>query len=115
MDNCNYNNKSMLRIMASQIYRPSEYDKLLSNFNEFSSENSSECASNTERSNFTEPIEERLKKLPKIKARPGFDQKMAAAFALELEKETVQRNKSWLMKHPQISLPEVITNLTKNF
>lgn len=114
MDNCNHNNKSMLRIMASRIFRLSECDKLLNNFKEFSSENSSEYAS-TERSNFSEPIEDRLKNLPKIKARPGFDQKMAAAFALELEKETIQRNKSWLMKHSQISLPEVITDLTKNF
>jgi len=33
-----------------------------------------------------------LKKLPEIRAKKGFDQRMAAAFALELEDETRQAN-----------------------
>lgn len=34
-----------------------------------------------------------IKKLQPIKARNGFDQKMAAAFAMELERETLKANK----------------------
>lgn len=97
--------------MSSRIYRSSEYDKLLNNYKKFGSNNSS-C---TGKGNYRESITDRLQKLPKIKASSGFDQKMAAAFAIELEKETLQRNRSWLKKHPQISLPEVATDLAKNF
>lgn len=77
-------------------------------------------ASNTDHLSDCEPffgyqsIAERLNNLPKIKASKRFDQKMAAAFAMELEKETLQRNRSWLKKHPQISLPDVSTDLIKN-
>lgn len=71
--------------------------------------------SSTGKNSNSESIIERLKKLPKIKASSRFDQRMAAAFAIELEKETLQRNKSWLKKHPQILLPKVVTDLTKNF
>ncbi|MDZ7719165.1 MAG: hypothetical protein U5K72_10155 [Balneolaceae bacterium] len=60
-------------------------------------------------------ITERLKNLPKIKAGKQFDQKMAASFAIELQKEAIQRNKSWLEKKPQIYLPDIVTDLTKNF
>lgn len=56
-------------------------------------------------------IAQKLHDLPVIKARPGFDQRMAAAFAMELQKETVQRNKSWLKKHPHIKLPEITTGM----
>ncbi len=59
-------------------------------------------------------IANRLNNLPEIKASKRFDQKMAAAFAMELEEETRQRNRSWLKKHPQISLPDVSTDLIKN-
>lgn len=34
-----------------------------------------------------------MKKLNPVKCRPGFDQRMAAKFALELEREIVERNK----------------------
>lgn len=57
-------------------------------------------------------IEERLSHLPKIKARPGFDQRMAAAFAMEMERETLQRNRSWLKKNSNISLPDITTNFS---
>lgn len=97
--------------MASKIYRLSDYDKLFNNYKKFGSQNSSF----TGKDSCPESISDRLQKLPKIKASPGFDQKMAAAFAIELEKETLQRNRSWLKKHPQISLPDVVTDLTKNF
>lgn len=59
-------------------------------------------------------ITKQLKNLPKIKASKRFDQKMAAAFAMELQKEAMQRNKSWLKKHRQISLPDISTDLLKN-
>lgn len=39
-----------------------------------------------------------LAKLPKVNARPNFDQKMAAAFSLELQKEEVRLNTSWLRR-----------------
>lgn len=56
----------------------------------------------------------KLGNLPEIKARPGFDQKMAAAFAMELEREILRRNRSWLKKHPKIKLPNVLTDVKKN-
>lgn len=59
-------------------------------------------------------IAEKLAKLPKIKSKPGFDQRMAAAFAMELEKEVQQRNKSWLKKKKNISLPGIVTNFNKD-
>lgn len=35
-----------------------------------------------------------LKNLNTVKCRPGFDQRMAAKFALELENEVIERNKN---------------------
>lgn len=61
-----------------------------------------------------ESITTRLTKLPKIKARQGFDQRILAAFAMELEREILQRNRSWLEKHPKIKLPEIISDLNKD-
>ncbi len=34
-----------------------------------------------------------LKNLKRVKARPGFDQRMAAKFAMELQRETVEQNR----------------------
>lgn len=53
--------------------------------------------------------------LPEVKARPGFERKMAAAFAIELEEEVDRRNRSWLRKSQKISLPEVIKDLSQEF
>lgn len=36
-----------------------------------------------------------LKVLKPVGCRPGFDQSMAAKFALELEREVIERNKNW--------------------
>ncbi len=60
-------------------------------------------------------ISDDLGNLPKIKAGPGFDQKMAALFAMELEGEVVRKNKSWLRKSKKISLPSLISNLSQEF
>lgn len=54
-------------------------------------------------------IKKMLEDMPVIKARPGFDQKMAALFAMELDKEIQQRNISWLKKSNRIKLPDVIS------
>lgn len=54
-------------------------------------------------------IRRMLSNMPQIKAKPGFDQKMAARFAIELEKEVQQRNNSWLMKSKRIKLPDIIS------
>ncbi|WP_340102980.1 hypothetical protein [Rhodohalobacter sp. 8-1] len=35
-----------------------------------------------------------LKNLKKVQCRPGFDQRMAAKFAIELEREVTERNKN---------------------
>ncbi|MDR9364171.1 MAG: hypothetical protein RI575_02445 [Balneolaceae bacterium] len=97
--------------MATNIDRLSDCDPLQSKSNN----------SNSEAEDFNETLDdyssitERLQNLPKIKASNRFDQKMAAAFAMELHREEIQRNRSWLEKHPQISLPDVLTDLTKNF
>lgn len=55
-------------------------------------------------------IMQRLKDLPQVAARPGFDQRMAAAFALELENEIAQKNSAWLRKNKKILLPGLIAN-----
>jgi hypothetical protein len=60
-------------------------------------------------------ISKRLNELPKIKAKPDFDQKMAALFAMELEEEVGRKNRSWLRKSKKISLPTLITNLSEEF
>lgn len=54
-----------------------------------------------------------LNQLPKIKARPNFSQKMSALFALELENETIQRNKSWLQKKKGVKLPSLQSDISK--
>lgn len=74
----------------------------------------SRCTSSRILNNDDQSIADRLQNLPEIKASKSFDQRMAAAFAMELQKETMQRNRSWLKKHPQISLPDISTDLTKN-
>lgn len=97
--------------MASNIDRLSDFDSRQKKSN----------GSNLDAEDFSETIDdyssisERLQNLPKIKTSNHFDQKMAAAFAMELQKEEIQRNKNWREKHPQISLPDVLTDLTKNF
>ena len=97
--------------MASNIDRLSDFDPLQGKSNNSKSESEDYSETLDDYSSITE----RLQNLPKIKASNRFDQKMAAAFAIELQREEVQRNKSWLEKHPQISLPDVLTDLTKNF
>lgn len=58
---------------------------------------------------------EKLKSLPKIKAGPGFDQKMSALFSLELEEEIRMKTISFQIKSPKIRLPDLITDLRKEF
>lgn len=89
--------------MQSKTDRLTDNGSLLSNYKPFKKSDNDQST-----------ISERLQNLPKIGVSEQFDQKMAAAFAVELQKETTQRNKSWLEKHPQISLPNVISDLTKN-
>jgi|AntRauTorckE6833_2_1112554.scaffolds.fasta_scaffold05422_2 hypothetical protein len=43
-----------------------------------------------------------LKNLKPVKCRPGFDQRMAAKFAVELEREVIERNKN-RSSHPAVS------------
>jgi hypothetical protein len=57
-------------------------------------------------------IKFRLQLLPEIKARDGFDARMAAAFALELENEIALKNKCWLKKNKKILLPDLISDFT---
>lgn len=97
--------------MASNIDRLSDFDSLQKSSNSSDLENEDFSETFDDYSSITE----RLQNLPKIKPSNRFDQKMAAAFAMELQKEEIQRNRSWLKKHPQISLPDVLTDLTKNF
>ncbi len=60
-------------------------------------------------------ITHQLNKLSKIKAKPDFDRKMAAVFAMELEEEVGRKNRSWLRKNKKIRLPSLITNLSQEF
>lgn len=100
--------------MASNIKRLSACDSLLNNCANFGSLKAEDVSSFEKLPRYEECISTKLAELPNIKARSGFDQRMAAAFALELERETVQRNKSWLEKHPKIKLPEIIADLKKD-
>ena len=54
-----------------------------------------------------------LHQLPGVKARAGFAQKMSALFALELERETLQRNKSWLQRKKGVTLPGLRSDISK--
>lgn len=58
---------------------------------------------------------EKLKTLPKIKASPGFDQKMSALFSLELEEEIRRKTISFQINNPKIFLPDLILDLRKEF
>lgn len=113
MDYCNLN-KNHTPFMASEINKISDCDELFCNRKDFRSLRSSLRSSTTDHQSNIESIAERLRKLPKVKARPNFDQKMAAAFAMELERETLERNRSWLKKNQQISLPDTTSDLIKD-
>lgn len=101
--------------MPSKTKRLSAYDSMLSNCTNFGSLKAEDVVSFQKHPKYEESISENLSKLPEIKARPGFDQRMAAAFAMELERETLQRNRSRLEKHPKIKLPEIIADLKNDF
>jgi|GEM_PF-2673059 len=60
-------------------------------------------------------ISKQLRKLPKMKAGAGFDQKMAALFAIELDEEVSRKSRSLLRKSNKISIPDLITDLSKEF
>lgn len=63
----------------------------------------------------SEAITSRLSRLPRVKAGKMFDQKITAAFALELEHEIQQKNRSWLKKNNQESMPEPTFDLARKF
>lgn len=61
------------------------------------------------------PIKNRLQALPIVGVGPGFDQKMTALFALELELEIKLRSASFQLRNNKISLPDMITDFRKEF
>ncbi len=100
--------------MDLERYKISDCEKSLCNCKEFGLKQSNFCSSTTENPFKVESLVEKLRSLPPVKARPGFDQRMAAAFAMELERETQERNRSWLKKNSQISLPDMTSDLIKD-
>lgn len=56
-----------------------------------------------------------LEHLPVIKTSSGFDKKMAALFALEIERELQVKNRSLLQKKKGIRLPDLISDLRAEF
>lgn len=60
-------------------------------------------------------IRSRLKNLPQINVSSGFDQRMAALFALELELEIRQKSASLQLRNSKIRLPDIITDFRKEF
>lgn len=58
-------------------------------------------------------LSEKLRSLPKIKAAPDFEQKLAAKMSLELEQETARRNRSLIRKNKSISIPYPVLRFTK--
>lgn len=76
--------------MASNLNRSPERDSFLCKKSVIDS------ISSVSRTDRRESVKIRLNNLPKIKARLGFDQQMAALFALELEKEIQHQNRRML-------------------
>lgn len=68
---------------------------------------------NSHNKNLRPSLCSRLKNLPEIKAGPGFDQKMAALFAMELEEEIRRKSASFQNKTSNIRLPDLIPDLRK--
>jgi|GEM_PF-3414776 len=60
-------------------------------------------------------ISDRLENLPQVNVSSGFDQRMAALFALELELEIKQKSASLLLRNSKINLPDIITDIRKEF
>lgn len=60
-------------------------------------------------------ISEILSKLPKFKAKAGFEKRMTALFALELENEIQVKNSEWLKRKKGIKLPLLISDIRKEF
>lgn len=60
-------------------------------------------------------ISSRLQNLPQVNVSSGFDQRMAALFALELELEIKQKSASLQLRNSKIRLPEIITDFRKEF
>lgn len=58
-------------------------------------------------------IRRRLKNLPQVNVSSGFDQRMAALYALELELEIRQRSASLQLRNNKIRLPDIITDFRK--
>ena len=100
--------------MASERKYLSDNEDILCNYKKFKILESNFSSSTSNNYIDSDSISKRLKNLPKVKARPGFTQRMAAAFAMELEIETQERNKAWLKKRAQISLPDITSDLIKD-
>lgn len=60
-------------------------------------------------------ISTRLQNLPQVNVSSGFDQRMAALFALELELEIRQKSASLQLRNSKIKLPGIITDFRKEF
>lgn len=100
--------------MASDRKNISDNEETLCNSKNYNFLEPYFCSSTSDNYRDVELISKQLNNLPKVKARPGFNQRMAAAFAMELERETQERNKAWLKKNSQISLPDITSDLIKD-
>ncbi len=60
-------------------------------------------------------IKNRLQALPQVDVSPGFDQKLVALFALELEMEIKLRSASFQLRNNKTRLPDIITDFRKEF
>ncbi len=102
---------------------------MMTNSNQFYSEEREECENSEDNS---EPrshssfnsiqknqtlhkITTRLQNLPQVNVSSGFDQRMAALFALELELEIKQKSASLQLRNSKIRLPDIITDFRKEF
>ncbi|MEX0945428.1 MAG: hypothetical protein WD513_02260 [Balneolaceae bacterium] len=101
--------KNQLHDRTDEKTRSSEKEKRVENTS------SSVLSYNKEKSLPDDSISSRLASLPVVKVKPGFDQKMAALFALELEEEIRRKCFSWQIKTNKIRLPDLITDLRSEF
>lgn len=90
-----------------RIFQNTDEDELDESF---SSETSSDFHSG-KKNNSNEWISQRLKTLPVVPTGYGFDQKISAMFALELEEEIRRKTYSLYLRRDKIRLPGLITDL----
>lgn len=78
-------------------------------------DSASVCSDNPSHNQRRDPVTISLQRLPKMRVSSGFDSRMAALFAMEVERELLLKNQSLLQKRRTIRLPDLIPDLREEF